>query len=99
MNHTASAILRQAIGQVFDRVSVKTPQGNALIFTESTVPAEAPQLDEMDCAARDSWRVFHDLCAFSSGDAPLWLSGVTQERFFSLIYSFAIFAATCECGD
>ena len=66
VNNTASAILRQSIGQVFDRVNVTTPQGNSLIFTESQ-PNE-PILDEMDQAARDSWRVFHDLCAFSSGD-------------------------------
>ena len=35
VNHTASAILRQSIGQVFDRVNVSTPQGNSLIFEQN----------------------------------------------------------------
>ena len=74
VNNTASAILRQSISQVFDRVTVTTPPGNQLIFDsdQQKMPQE-PALDEMDASARDSWRVFHDLCAFSSGDPPLWL--------------------------
>ena len=34
----------------------------------------------MDSAARDSWRVFHDLCAFSSGDSPIWLTGLNTAK-------------------
>jgi hypothetical protein len=77
-NHTASAIIRQSINQVFDRITVPTPPANTLIFQQSDL-SDYPA-DKLEVFALDGWKMFQDLCNFSSGDPATWLVGLNQAK-------------------
>ena len=77
-NHTASAILRQSICQVCDRITVPTPPANTLIFHQTDL-SEYPA-DKLEVFALDGWKMFQDLCNFSSGDPANWLVGLNQAK-------------------
>ena len=77
MIHTASAILRQSICQVFDRIVVPTPPANTLLFSQENV---SDKVDELEPFCLDGWRLFQDLCNFSAGDNAQWLTGLNQAR-------------------
>ena len=56
VNHTASAILRQSICHVFDRICVPTPPANALVFQ----PELTDQIDDLDTFTIDGFRLFQE---------------------------------------
>jgi hypothetical protein len=70
VNHTASAILRQAVCTVFDRIKTPTPPANGLVFQSNSM--ENAKVDELSPFAKDGFALFQDLCLFANGDEALW---------------------------
>ena len=56
VNHTASAIIRQAVCTVFDRIKTPTPPANGLVYQSGT---GTDQINEsLTPFAKDGWCLF-----------------------------------------
>ena len=74
VNHTASAIIRQAVCTVFDRIQTPTPPANGLVF--QTENSEKSRVQKLDGFGQDGFNLFHDLCLLAAGDPGTWLVGI-----------------------
>ena len=78
VNHTASAIIRQAVCTVFDRIKTPTPPANGLVYHSSGAFDKSDE--HLTTAARDGLSLFQDLCHFANGDAASWMIGIDSAK-------------------
>jgi hypothetical protein len=79
VNHTASAIIRQAVCTVLDRIDAPVPPANGLVYPSEHQIRKDNNVEDLDEFGQDGCRLFLDLCLMSCGDDPKWMATLDSE--------------------